>query len=97
MNMCQRHYKNILLLMALSFGAIGGLVAQVLPVGLPALEERYRREQLLGRLDSTLSFSIRPLSQAALKRSDIYDPDSSLAGSRSIVHRFGSDGLVQLM
>jgi len=56
---------------------IGGFSghAQVLPVGLPALEDYYRREQLMGRLDSSLSFSIRPLSGIALQRQDLYHID----------------------
>ncbi len=35
--------------------------AQTLPVGTPGLEEYYRRAQLMGQLDSTLSFCTRPL------------------------------------
>lgn len=49
-----------------------GLNAQVLPVGTPLMEEFYRREQLLGRVDSSLSFAIRPLSAGALQRRDVY-------------------------
>jgi len=77
--------------------AIGQLTAQVLPVGLPALEERYRREQLLGRLDSTISFAIRPLHQNALQIRNIYDPDSILVPDRSILSFSGGEGIVQLM
>jgi hypothetical protein len=35
--------------------------AQTLPVGIPVLEDAYRREQLLGITDSLISFTIRPL------------------------------------
>ena len=38
------------------------LNAQNLPVGLPAVEEYYRRSQLNGDLDSTISFTVRPVS-----------------------------------
>jgi len=37
------------------------LAAQSLPVGTPVLEDYYRRQQLLGHLDSTISFASRPL------------------------------------
>jgi len=46
--------------------------AQTLPVGTPLLEDYYRRQQLLGKLDSSLSFQIRPLTNAALKRADVF-------------------------
>lgn len=65
------------------------LQAQVLPVGTPVLEDYYRREQLLGRVDSTLSFTIRPLSALALQRKNVFDPDSSLQSSARV---FTKDG-----
>ncbi|QNL51590.1 hypothetical protein H8S90_08470 [Olivibacter sp. SDN3] len=71
--------------------------AQVLPVGTPVLEDYYRRQQLLGKIDSTVSFSIRPLNNAVLQLHDIYDPDSVASISRSMPwHREGV-GLVQLL
>ena len=62
--------------------------AQTIPVGMPGLDDSYRRAQLLGELDSTISFSIRPLSPGfALKDRfiNVFDPDSTLniAGKRS--------------
>lgn len=48
--------------------------AQVLPVGTPVLEDYYRREQLQGRVDSTVSFVIRPLNGALLGTGDVYFP-----------------------
>ncbi len=54
----------------------GYLQAQTLPVGTPLLEDYYRREQLLGRLDPDISFSVRPLTAVALNRKDIFYPDS---------------------
>jgi len=45
--------------------------AQSLPVGFPILEESVRRAQLLGVLDSTVSFQIRPLNPR--KISDLED------------------------
>lgn len=53
--------------------------AQSLPVGAPVLEDYYRRKQLLDELDSTISFSVRPIFPAvAFKVNNVFDPDSSL-------------------
>ncbi|QJD97549.1 capsule assembly Wzi family protein [Mucilaginibacter robiniae] len=53
--------------------------AQSLPVGTPVLDDYYRRQQLVGKVDSTLSFTSRPIFQSkALKVHDIYDPDSTV-------------------
>lgn len=72
-------------------------VAQVLPVGLPALEDKYRRDQLLGKIDSNISFSIRPLTNQALLRSNIYDSDSLMTRTRGVFPFGGDEGLVQIM
>jgi hypothetical protein len=53
------------------------VIAQSLPVGTPLLDDYYRRQQLLGKIDSNVSFTIRPLFPAALKVNDVFDPDSS--------------------
>ncbi|MGI4749993.1 MAG: capsule assembly Wzi family protein [Janthinobacterium lividum] len=54
--------------------------AQSLPVGTPVLEDYYRRLQLLGKLDSDYSFSVRPIIPKYLvKEADVFDPDSSLS------------------
>ncbi|HEY8928020.1 MAG TPA: capsule assembly Wzi family protein [Mucilaginibacter sp.] len=53
--------------------------AQSLPVGSPDLDDYYRRMQLLGKIDSNLSFTIRPIFPAVgSKIKDVYDPDSTL-------------------
>jgi hypothetical protein len=55
-------YKaSIILLVTLMFSNFGQVFSQTLPVGLPVLEDAYRREQLLGKTDSLISFTIRPL------------------------------------
>jgi hypothetical protein len=55
--------------------------AQSLSVGTPVLEDYYRRAQLLGGVDSVLSFAVRPLlSNIELKTKNIFDPDSTLKG-----------------
>jgi len=54
--------------------------AQSLPVGTPLLQDYYRRQQLLGKLDSTVSFAIRPLfPTASFKVDNAFDPDSTLS------------------
>lgn len=54
--------------------------AQVLPVGMPVWEDALRRDQLLGRLDSTISFSIRPLNSQAFSQADLYGSNSRNGG-----------------
>lgn len=55
-----------------------GIKAQTIPVGAPGIEDYYRRSQLLGLLDSSTSFTIRPLipgSQFGIKNP--YTPDAA--------------------
>lgn len=87
--------QNILLVFFLI--ATLSLKAQVLPVGTPVLEDYYRRLQLLGKLDSTISFNVRPLSNEALKQSNIYDPEGLQERSNSIYRSRDGKGMVQLM
>ncbi|HXH99794.1 MAG TPA: capsule assembly Wzi family protein [Sphingobacteriaceae bacterium] len=59
------------------------LHAQSLPVGSMVLDEYYRRAQLNGQVDSTVSFTIRPLFPVyAFKSPDFYSPDSLTDGKR---------------
>ena len=54
------------------------LHAQTIPVGLPVLEDYYRQQQLLGKVDSAISFTIRPITAQALGHSNyLHYPDSS--------------------
>lgn len=71
--------------------------AQLLPVGLPALEDYYRREQLMGRVDSSLSFSIRPLTASALGRSNVFRVGSlaDLSDSNSMYTFPDQQGYIQ--
>ena len=66
--------------MVLIFTCFKGIVkAQSLPVGTPVLDDYYRRQQLLGKVDSNISFTVRPLfSGPSLKTHDVFDPDSTL-------------------
>ncbi len=54
-------------------------IAQSLPVGTPVLEDSYRRAQLLGKLDSSISFSVRPLHKNALLESGTDGNDQAFA------------------
>jgi hypothetical protein len=57
--------------------------AQSLPVGTPVLDDYYRRQQLLGKVDSNISFTVRPVFPAIFqKTADVFDPDSSLQKDR---------------
>ncbi|MEJ7778647.1 MAG: capsule assembly Wzi family protein [Daejeonella sp.] len=61
------------------------LKAQSLPVGTPVLADYYRQKQLLGELDSTISFTIRPLfPSASFGLQDVFDPDTSLEKSSGL-------------
>lgn len=57
--------KTYIFACLLMLGPCSKLKAQSLPVGMPVLEDHYRREQLLGNSDSTVSFMIRPLGKEA--------------------------------
>lgn len=51
-------------------------VAQSLPVGTPVLEDYYRRIQLLGKVDTSLSFTVRPLYPDYVNE-NIFFPDTT--------------------
>lgn len=68
--------KIFLFVMLCGFAATGR--AQTIPVGSPILEDYYRRLQLIGQLDSSISFSVRPLAAQALKQDHVFDPAGSL-------------------
>lgn len=90
-----RQYIKLSLIILL-LGSSTSLRSQVLPVGTPILEDYYRRQQLLGKLDSTISFSVRPLSNAALKQRNIFNPDSSYT-DHSIFPFADGKGFMQVM
>src|SRR5690606_23451958 len=89
-----RHLRYSLCLLALPFGS---LQAQTLPVGSPVLEDYYRRQQLLGEVDSAISFSVRPLTAEALGQTNVYDPEGVL-GDQSYLSAFPNNaGYVQAL
>ena len=63
---------------ALAFFGISQVLGQTVPLNTPGLDEYMRRQQLLGKLDGTVSFSIRPLFPVhAFQRQLGFDLDSS--------------------
>lgn len=77
--------------------------AQSLPVGTPALEDALRRAQLLGEIDSSISFTSRPLNPAAsMKLKNIFDPYDAMEKERLTIsygqYRFAKNrGMIQLL
>src|SRR5665647_3427144 len=58
-------------------------IAQSIPVGTVVLEDAYRRAQLLGEIDSSISFTSRPLFPvASMKIDNPFDPFSTLGKER---------------
>jgi hypothetical protein len=54
-------------------------LAQSLPVGTPVFDDYYRRMQLLGKIDSNISFAVRPIFPGNISHiNDVYEPDSTL-------------------
>lgn len=62
----------------LLLGTYNVLLAQSLPVGTVAIEDYYRRAQLLGEADSSVSFMIRPLfPKLSFRAKDVFYQDST--------------------
>ena len=76
---------------------------QSIPVGTPGLEDFYRRAQLLGQLDSSISFTARPFFPVeALKINNAFDPTQTLDQERKTkfdgAYRFGGKkGFLQIL
>lgn len=58
------------------------VLSQSLSVNMDFLNEYYRRQQLLGNIDPSISFTNRPLFSEALNIENIYDPENSLGSIR---------------
>ena len=71
-----------LILISLFFSS--SVFAQSIPVGFQPVEDYYRRKQLNGELDSTLSFTIRPVSPAFIQKGSENESDSLLDPGKSI-------------
>lgn len=71
--------KKTILIIIVVTGLFGNLFGQSIPTGFPILEDYLRRAQLLGELDSMVSFSLRPLNPRLLtKYSDTYQVSNLL-------------------
>lgn len=76
---------------------------QSIPVGMPVFEDYYRRAQLLGEVDSSISFTARPFFPVeALKLNNAFDPTQTFDQEQKKLfngsHRFwGKRGLIQLL
>jgi hypothetical protein len=69
--------KRFIICTALAFVYTLGK-SQSLPVGTVALEDYFRRAQLLGIADSSVSFTVRPVFPAAINNgSEVFYPDKS--------------------
>ena len=56
------------------------LKAQSIPVGTQMLEDAYRRDQLMGKIDSSVSFCSRPIFPSeAFKIENVFDPGNNLS------------------
>ncbi|MBG6236632.1 hypothetical protein IWX76_003226 [Pedobacter sp. CAN_A7] len=71
-----RNIYILFFILALTCSGLKTAYGQTLPVGSPGLDDYYRRLQLMGKLDSNLSFAVRPLFKEAILQDDIFDPDS---------------------
>lgn len=74
--------------------------SQTLPVGTPVLEDFYRRSQLLGKIDSTISFMTRPLfPEVSMKLKDGFDPYNNIKEKKNLTefHFLGKWGEAKLM
>lgn len=79
------------------------LQAQSLPIGMPVLEDAYRRAQLLGQIDSTVSFTSLPLFPLAIhQQKGSFNPDSTFEKGRwtktdELIRFAGDKGVVKLL
>src|SRR5690554_4229021 len=81
----QKYY----LLFSLFFLQCFHILSQTIPAGAPVLEEALRRKQLLGELDSSISFNLRPLRSNFITDRPIYEDYSFFVEGNDLgpVHR----------
>lgn len=92
--------KKAILFILMQFLVISGIsFAQTLPVGMPVLEDSFRREQLLGNKDSLISFTIRPIYAGDQLNSgiDTISADKRLFKFNSRLSMPGNKGNIQLL
>jgi hypothetical protein len=84
------------MILSASILCVSKLYSQSLPVGTPILDDYYRRAQLLGKIDSNLSFSVKPLLfRSGLLTRNVFDPDSSTTSSA--IYFNGKNGVFQIL
>lgn len=71
--------KYLVLFITLLIFSSEGILSQTLSVNQNFLNEYYRRQQLLGNIDPSISFTNRPLYSEAIGIGNIYDPDNTLS------------------
>jgi len=96
--------KSLFLLLFVLLSPVSGLLfSQTIPVGSRVLEDYYRRAQLLGKVDSSLSFVSRPFFPTiSMPVANAFDPDGSLQKLRKNkfdgIYRFDKNrGMFQLL
>lgn len=95
--------QGLLILISCLLHSFGLVYAQTTPVGIPVLEDAYRREQLQGKNDSLISFTIRPLfTGRALNRysdslNDTLSRSESLLKFNSTYRLAGGKGTFRLL
>lgn len=75
----KRFFPAIIILCTVSFLYPAKFQAQTLAVGTSMLEDYYRRAQLMGEIDSDISFVVRPIFSSSLTYFDnLFDPEFEL-------------------
>lgn len=75
--------KYLILIIALLIFSSEGIFSQTLSVNEDFLNDYYRRQQLLGNIGSSISFTNRPLYSEVLGVENIYDPDNTFSNTRN--------------
>lgn len=69
---------KLLIIILLAVSSTNTIWAQSLPVGSMVFEDAYRRAQLLGKLDSGISFTVRPFSPSLIKNAINFEENKYL-------------------
>lgn len=99
----QKSFWGIIILQFFIVIFLSELKAQSLPVGTPVFEDALRREQLLGNIDSSISFLARPLFPSTFIKQDSHlDPINKQGTDRFIKldgnYTFGKGkGIIKLL
>src|ERR1035437_8400295 len=81
--MMRKYLLSFILITCLLLTGTKEIFAQSLPVGTPGLGDAYRRAQLLGLVDSSVSFCARPFFPIfSLQSKDSFDPFITLDSNR---------------